>query len=493
MPGHTFALTNGRFWWDGASIPKEGVMMGRALVWIVLLSAGAQGATDVAARCCADRLRVAGSREKQLLACHARAAARGLAVDPACVAKVGDALTRTFARIEDSDGCPGSGNGARVDADLDRMVAAIAAALRPTSGASACTARKLKATGRFASTTARLFALQAPYPPGHLDVLDPFTLAYGQQFLATIAALETRPDCLTTGDGTRLVQLVTIGTYTPSPFVPPDGMLMTSMRVCPACGDLVQGGAEQCDGAFDAPDCNGPCRADCTCPVCGDGVKNQTTETCDGTDAAACPGLCQGDCTCPTPVCGNGVKEAGEDCDGAALGACGSGCQPDCTCPPAMCGNGIVEQAEQCDGTTTCTLEGVSGFGCSTSCQCCDGGYCPIVGCCDPHDVCMPFLGPFGTTYGNCAPAVTCTTDANCSSGYTCLPNQNPPPATNLCHGVVGGPCPTVYFPQYNLSYTYPCAPPAVCTSAVCCLPAGTACGADGECCNGSCTGGTCN
>jgi hypothetical protein len=465
-------------------------MIGRALIWIVLLSAGAQGATDVATRCCADRLRVAGTREKQLLACHARAAARGLAVDPACVAKVGDALTRKFARIEDSDGCPGSGNGARVDADLDRMVATIAAALRPTSAASTCAARKLKATGRFASTTARLFALQAPYPTGHLDVLDPFTLPYGQQFLATIAALETRVDCLTTGDGTRLVQLVTIGTSS-SPFVPPDGMLLTSMRVCPACGDLVQGGAEQCDGAFDAPDCDGPCRADCTCPVCGDGVKNQTTETCDGADAAACQGLCLADCTCPTPVCGNGVKEAGEDCDGAALGACGSGCQADCTCPPAVCGNGIIEQGEQCDGAT-CDMDGFSAPGCSPSCQCCDLGVCQLIGCCDPHDICIPLMLGFGSGY--CIPAVSCTTDANCTSGYSCVPNANPPPAIGFCSGNVGTACPTVFIPDFGgINYTYPCVPPGVCPSGVCCLPSGTTCAADADCCNGTCAGGTCN
>jgi hypothetical protein len=467
-------------------------MIGRALVWIVLRSAAAQGATDVATRCCADRLRAAGTREKQLLACHARAAARGLAVDPACVAKVGDALTRKFARIEDSDECPGSGNGARVDADLDRMVATIAAALRPTSAASACAARKLKATGRFASSTARLFSLQAPYPAGHLDVLDPFTLPYGQQFLATIAALETRSDCLTTGDGTRLVQLVTIGTYEPNPFVPPDGMLMTSMRVCPACGDLVQGGAEQCDGAFDAPDCNGPCRADCTCPVCGDGVKNQTTEICDGADAAACQGLCQADCTCPAPVCGNGVKEAGEECDGAAVGDCGSGCQSDCTCPPAVCGNGVVEHGEQCDGTTTCTTEGVSGFGCSPACQCCDGGYCQLLGCCDPHDSCIPTPG-LGRGY--CQPnppPIVCTTTADCWDGFTCLPYPNRPPAFNLCYANLGTACPTIYDPQLG-SFTYPCVSPAVCTSGVCCLPAASTCGADADCCNGTCASGTCN
>ena len=427
-------------------------------------------AADTAVRCCASRLRASGAREKQIFKCHARAAALGVAVDPSCIAAVGDALIRQFDRSE----CPAPSDGALVRADLERIVAGAASALRPAPGASACAARKLKAVARLASSAARAFSRQAPRPADHLGELDPTLSAMLQDLSNAFARVEARGGCLTTGDAAAVGGRVVSG---PTP-IPADGTLLVSLRLCPACGDQARGGAEQCDG-FDAAACDGPCNADCSCPTCGDGVKNQTTEACDGADAAACAGLCLPNCTCPTPVCGNGVKESGEACDGADLGSCAS-CQPDCSCP-AVCGNGVVEPSEQCDGTV-CAIPGAEAACNQSTCMCC--GYpCYEFGCCDPEEVCMP-----SPSTGYCF-KFSCNQSESCGGGYECIDSPNPFFGTGkVCAGLPGYPC---VLPTFGTPAIIPCVAPAIC-SGNCCSPAGEPCSYGGQCCSGTCDAGTC-
>lgn len=451
----------------------------KELFAIVLLVAGSAQAASDAGRCCALKLRAAGAREKQLLACHARATAHGATVDPACVAAVDDALVRQFARAEAQGGCAAIGDAALIGDDVSRAGTDVAALLRPVPTASGCAARKLKASGRLAQSLARALALEAPRPADHLAEIDAAIASVVARFQAKFTKLEAAGGCLTTGDGTAVLQRLSAGASAPAVV---DGILRTSLRLCePSCGDFVRGGTEQCDG-YDSSSCPGNCTSTCTCPVCGNGVKDQASETCDGADAAACQGLCQADCTCPTPVCGNGVKEAGEDCDGAALGACGSSCEADCTCGPAVCGNGILEAGEQCDGNLeACGLEGYPGAGCTGACRCCFDGYCSAFGCCDPDDVCLP-----SPTYGSCWPT-RCRPDHPCPSGYTCTPFNA---TESICVAHVGQGC------SYLGRVIAPCAPPAVCppssSASFCCLPAGESCSGSG-CCSGTCTSGVCS
>ena len=271
-------------------------------------------------------------------------------------------------------------------------------------------------------------------------------------------------------------------------------MVLAAARVCPECGDGAQGGGEQCE-VFETAACGGgSCHPDCTCATCGDGAKNRPEEICDGADAAACPGLCQSDCTCPTPVCGNGVKEAGEECDGSSLGACGNSCEPDCTCAPAVCGNGVVEEGEQCEGTTW-EESGIT-FGCSACRLCWNGSFTFGVGCytipCCGSATCEPAPGG-----GFCQPTppspIFCTTDANCASGYTCLPHPALPPTQKICWANPGSGCPTLYDPPTGAVFTYPCVPPGQCSNDVCCLPATSTCTTNAECCSGTCAAGTCS
>lgn len=471
------------------------------LASLLLASAPARGALTPAASCCAAKVRSTGARERMLFRCHTRAAARGVAVDPACVAAVGDVLDQSFARIENAGGCAGIGDAPRVHADLERLVGAIATSLRGAQAKSACAARKLKVTGRLALSMARLFAGYAPKPGDHLSDLDPAATDLLLRLRASFAKLEGNPlGCPTAGDADDVSRMVVIGSAAP-PSIVPDGLWRDAMMVCdPSCGDQVRGGVEQCDG-IDRFDCPEVCQPDCTCPFCGDGVKNQN-ETCDGADATACQGLCQGDCTCPTPVCGNDVLESGEECDGTAPAICPV-CQADCTCAPGACGNGIVEGGEQCDGST-CLYDGVR-LGCRApgpnGCSCCSDANCYGFGCCDEGTECLP-----APTTGFCFKIFCDVGTPDCGWGYTCThfaelawpyvqrePTSPPIVDRSVCAGQLGSICVLPDYDPVFSAFLLPCVEPAICRRGNCCLPAGESCGESSQCCSNSCTADVCD
>jgi len=127
---------------------QGGAVLAVLVVASLLAFAGpAPAHADVTSQCCAAKLRAAGPRERLLFRCHARAFARGTAVDASCMAAVAASLDRGFARADTAAGCPAT-DAAQVEADLERIVATVAAMLRPQPTKSACTARKLKVAGR---------------------------------------------------------------------------------------------------------------------------------------------------------------------------------------------------------------------------------------------------------------------------------------------------------------------------------------------------------
>jgi hypothetical protein len=451
-----------------------------ALRLVLLLLLVSPVAAAPATRCCGDRVRVAGERARQIARCHARAAARGVAVDPACLASVTGALAYAFGRL---DGCPPHHDAALVSADLERVVGAVANALRPQPRASACAARKLKALGRFALSVARTLASRRP--GGGLDETDAAVVPLRQRLGDVFAGIEHRQRCATTNDASLLSLMIASGVPGGSA---PDGILRASLRLCPACGDGVEGGAEECDGA-DAPSCPGACTSSCRCPACGDGVVNRANETCDGADAPLCQGLCRDDCTCPTPVCGNGVREAGEECDGAALSPRCAACLPDCTCTAPVCGNGVVEKGESCD-QSRCPYQGDLTLDCSWDCQCCYQGDCYQFGCCGYGQICMPY-----PTTGYCL-QVSCNDEHPCGFGAVCGPNTLPSGLPGSGQGPVCRPRPLYpcFFQEFNGFFFLPCADPAVCVNGYCCLPQGATCTTAEECCTGlACTNGVCS
>jgi cysteine-rich repeat protein len=120
------------------------------------------------------------------------------------------------------------------------------------------------------------------------------------------------------------------------------------------CGDGVRCGAEACDDGNTAS-CDG-CSATCAVEAgsaCGDGIVNSACgEECDPPGA-----LCTAQCT-RVPVCGDGVRSAGEGCDDGNMIDC-DGCSAACTVESG-CGDGVRCGAEACDDGNALACDGCS-------------------------------------------------------------------------------------------------------------------------------------
>ena len=152
-----------------------------------------------------------------------------------------------------------------------------------------------------------------------------------------------------------------------------DGAVNTGVDVsCVAtfsltCGNGVQEGSEECDGAdLNGATCGGcdgsvTCSASCTLNFngCTDGV-------CDGAETC---GSCADDCQGQGATCGNGVCEVGDgencqncsaDCNGKQNGkpsnryCCGTGGTNPVGCGSGQCGNCTQDSAASCCGDDDC-------------------------------------------------------------------------------------------------------------------------------------------
>jgi len=133
----------------------------------------------------------------------------------------------------------------------------------------------------------------------------------------------------------------------------------------------------------------------------------------------------------PTPVCGNGLIEAGEQCDDAN-NVNGDGCDNDCT---ISCGNGVVTSPEQCDDGNT-----IDGDGCDSNCQPtgCGNGVVTAGEQCDDGnlvdgDGCDSNCKPTGCGNGIISAGEQCD-DGNLVDGDGCDSNCKP---TGCGNGVV--------------------------------------------------------
>ncbi len=233
----------------------------------------------------------------------------------------------------------------------------------------------------------------------------------------------------------------------------PDSQACPQNGLCPppaACGDGIVNGDEQCDdGNLVDGDA---CTASCTLR-CGQNLECPNGLVCLGEECSECSsslqcdtGFCvDGRCRQALPLCGNGVREAGEACDDgnadngdactvgcllainqaceasaqcqthlcqsgtcqpcADAGQCASGLrcsQGNCLFGPLQCGDGAVQAGEACDDanfveTDQCTTACVKPFGVA----------------CDHASQCASTI----CSAGACAP---CRSDSECSLGLRC-------------------------------------------------------------------------
>jgi hypothetical protein len=254
---------------------------------------------------------------------------------------------------------------------------------------------------------------------------------------------------------------------------PDDGLFCNGNEVCDEVNDECTHSGDPCTSplmCYEVDDICVECFGDedcidgepCTDDFCdtGTGQCSNTWPSCgpeDGCCAPGCSGLDDPDCSC-----GNGVCEGGEDCDTCPLD-CISGQGGTC----AACFKGV------CNGDCHPRKEGPDCADCAPG-YCCGDGFCEgdedgyncEVDCGPP-----PFCGD-----ENCDPSEDpCGCPADCGE---------PPSSEVDCGNGMDDDC-----DSYTDCEDLPeCAGDPVCT----CLPIGTPCTSNGECCSNKCRGKKC-
>jgi hypothetical protein len=96
-----------------------------------LLLAGAPASAQVESKCLSGKLKGAGGAAAAQANCEAKAAAKGLAVDPECVAKAAAKLQKAFDKAENKDDCINLGDDPATQAVVDDFVQELLDTLNP--------------------------------------------------------------------------------------------------------------------------------------------------------------------------------------------------------------------------------------------------------------------------------------------------------------------------------------------------------------------------
>lgn len=318
-----------------------------------------------------------------------------------------------------------------------------------------------------------------------------------------------------------------------------DGLFCNGVETCDAVNDCLAGSdpcpGQGCDEVADmciSAGCNNDSVCDVgedcmscpnDCPVLGADPNNSICETADGEDCITAPNDCNFKLN-GNPnnryCCGDGTAEYGVTCGDSRCSADGNSCT-DVPAPQSCCGDSVCEGAEnipncavdcaectvaaECDDFDLCTIDDCIANACSnTPLDCddsdactddtCSGGVCsndPID--CDDGDLCTVDSCDIAAGCMNdpldCDDSDACTTDScaggvcfndpiDCDDGESCTADScdmvsgcsNDWPSCGTADGCCGPSCNSSNDPD-------------------CCLPGGSSCSQNGECCSNKCKG----
>jgi hypothetical protein len=150
-------------------------------------------------KCTAAKFKEAGKKAAAKASCQSKAAAKGLAVDPACLAKAETKFDAGWTKAEAKGDCVTTADNAAIEAKVDAHIADLVTELTGGNpGPSKCTAAKLKEAGKKASAKSKCYSKAAAKGLA----VDPACLAKAEtKFNAGWAKAEAKNDCLApTGD-----------------------------------------------------------------------------------------------------------------------------------------------------------------------------------------------------------------------------------------------------------------------------------------------------
>ncbi len=143
------------------------------------------------------KLDAVGKAAKQMLRCHATAAARGAAVDPACLQRTRVRIGEQFGTTEATRTCPFVGEAAVVTGLVDDFVGQLSSALAPP-GPSTCAQRKITGSGARMLGILKAEGKHALTP--EKEALGLALTKVQQRFAGAWGRAEALLDCATFGD-----------------------------------------------------------------------------------------------------------------------------------------------------------------------------------------------------------------------------------------------------------------------------------------------------
>lgn len=198
---------------DAHASPARVRVVQALLVAVALSMLSDAWAADPGVKCQTAKLKAATTLARKTLQCHMRATLDGSAVDPLCVAKPLSVLGKAFAKAEAIGGCLTSGDVAATEQLVQDEVATIVGSLRPTTTASLCGYRKVRAVATYAPKVLKVIVKQRKVSDEVAYAADlQQNLVRLRSALAGADAIGT--DCLTSDDsGAVAAQVESFGGY----------------------------------------------------------------------------------------------------------------------------------------------------------------------------------------------------------------------------------------------------------------------------------------